>query len=221
MFFCQAIATVIAGTVQLGVQAWLCSNVEEFVAPPKKTDLFALQPRHSAMNRSSSVISSLNDTSLFPMSPSQSGVIGLHPSIIQWAFYKRFKVGLLRYLNFPIVFSSMTLIPPATPINFVPLVLLCFLSNFVIRRRHFVWWTKFNYSWRSEMIILLSGALDAGYTFGVIFIFFTFQYPDNGKIALNSIQNWWGNTVFLNTADANGTPLKTLSDGQTFEPKSW
>ncbi|KAF8263206.1 hypothetical protein EI94DRAFT_1598528, partial [Lactarius quietus] len=68
---------------------------------------------------------------------------------------------------------------------------------------------------------VLSAALDASYAIGIVFIFFTLQYPDNGNIGLNSIQNWWGNTVFLNTADAKGTPLKTLSDGKTFGPKSW
>ena len=36
MFFCQVVATVIAGTVQLGVQAWLFSNVEDFCGPTQK-----------------------------------------------------------------------------------------------------------------------------------------------------------------------------------------
>lgn len=30
MFFCQVVATVIAGTVQLGVQAWMFSNIREY-----------------------------------------------------------------------------------------------------------------------------------------------------------------------------------------------
>ncbi|KAF8261446.1 hypothetical protein EI94DRAFT_1789471 [Lactarius quietus] len=74
-----------------------------------------------------------------------------------------------------------------------------------------------------EMIDVLSATLDASYAVGVvfIFIFFSLQYLGNGNIGQNSIQNWWGNTVYLNTADAKGTPLKTLSDGQTFGPKSW
>ncbi|KAF8256397.1 hypothetical protein EI94DRAFT_1793434 [Lactarius quietus] len=74
-----------------------------------------------------------------------------------------------------------------------------------------------------EMIDVLSATLDASYAVGVvfIFIFFTLQYLGNGNIGQNSIQNWWGNTVYLNPADAKGTPLKTLSDGQTFGPKSW
>ena len=29
MFWCQIVATVVAGTVQLGVQAWMFSNIED------------------------------------------------------------------------------------------------------------------------------------------------------------------------------------------------
>ena len=71
------------------------------------------------------------------------------------------------------------------------------------------------------MIDVLSAALDASYSFGIVFIFFTLQYPYNGTIGLNTIQKWWGNTVYLNTADAMGVPIKTLADGQTFGPTTW
>ena len=36
MFFCQVAATVIAGTVQLGVQAWLFTHVEDLCNPKQK-----------------------------------------------------------------------------------------------------------------------------------------------------------------------------------------
>jgi hypothetical protein len=71
------------------------------------------------------------------------------------------------------------------------------------------------------MIDVLSAALDASYAIGVVFIFFALQYPYNGTIGLHSIQTWWGNTVYLDTADAKGTPFKTLADGQTFGPTTW
>lgn len=71
------------------------------------------------------------------------------------------------------------------------------------------------------MIDLLSAALDGSYAIGTAFIFFTLQYPDNGNIGLNSIQTWWGNTVYANTADWAGVPNKILADGQTFGPSSW
>jgi hypothetical protein len=36
MFFCQIVATVVAGTVQLGVQAWMFSNIEDLCSPTQK-----------------------------------------------------------------------------------------------------------------------------------------------------------------------------------------
>ena len=36
MFFCQVVATVIAGTVQLAVQAWLFSNIEDLCSTTQK-----------------------------------------------------------------------------------------------------------------------------------------------------------------------------------------
>jgi len=43
----------------------------------------------------------------------------------------------------------------------------------------------------------------------------------NGTIGLNNIQTWWGNTVYVNTADSNGVAYKTIPDGGTFGPSSW
>ena len=68
---------------------------------------------------------------------------------------------------------------------------------------------------------LLSGALDTGYEFGTLIIFFALQYPKNGNIGLNSIQTWWGNTVYTNTDDYMGVPYKSLPEGETFGPSSW
>ena len=71
------------------------------------------------------------------------------------------------------------------------------------------------------MIDILSAALDASYSIGMVFIFFTLQYPQNGNIGLNTIQTWWGNTVYTKTADYQGVPYKTLTEGQTFGPATW
>ena len=73
----------------------------------------------------------------------------------------------------------------------------------------------------SLCIDVLSAGLDAGYAVGVIIIFFTLQYPKNGTIGLNTIQQWWGNTVYTKTADFTGAPFKTVPDGGKFGPSSW
>jgi len=71
-----------------------------------------------------------------------------------------------------------------------------------------MWWMRYNY--------ILSTALDFGVALGSIIIFLTLIYPKGGADL-----NWWGNTVYLNTADALGLPLKTLAPGETFGPSVW
>lgn len=62
------------------------------------------------------------------------------------------------------------------------------LVEYVIRRRNFRWWSKFNY--------VLSAGLDSGTILAVVFIFLTLQLPfSNGGVNLV----WWGNTVFTNS----------------------
>ena len=50
----------------------------------------------------------------------------------------------MKYVNFPVIFSGTGLIPPATAFNYVPWTIVGFIFNYVIRRRHFSWWTKYN-----------------------------------------------------------------------------
>ena len=133
-----------------------------------------------------------------------------------------------KYVNFPVILSGTGLIPPATAFNYVPWSIVAFVFNYVIRRRHFSWWTKYNCahtcstSLRRTWLILfcvvdvLSAALDSGVAIAAILIFFCLQYPANGTIGADTIQTWWGNTVSFNNADGVGTPLKTLAPGEAF-----
>ncbi len=71
-------------------------------------------------------------------------LLGAILPFIQWALHRKFKIAFLRYLNFPLIFIALSAMPPATPMNFVPWVLICFIFNYVIRRRYFNWWAKYN-----------------------------------------------------------------------------
>ena len=44
----------------------------------------------------------------------------------------------------PVIFSGTGNLPPATPLNYIPSCIVGFIFNYVIRRRHFSWWTKYN-----------------------------------------------------------------------------
>ncbi|KLO10273.1 OPT oligopeptide transporter [Schizopora paradoxa] len=172
MFFGQVVATIVAGTVQLGVQAWMFTNIEDICDPHQKDGFIC---------------------------PSTE-VFGTASIIWPNTF--------LRYVNFPVIFSGTGAIPPATAVNYVPWTIVGFVFQYVIRRRHFSWWTKYNY--------VLSAALDSGVAISIILIFFCLEYPLNGQIGINTIQTWWGNTVFTKTGDWNSVTLKTVPAGSTF-----
>ena len=97
--------------------------------------------------------------------------------------------------------------------NYVPWAIVAFVFNYVIRRRHFSWWTKYNY--------ILSAGLDAGVAIAVIIIFFTLQYPRDGSIGNNTIKVWWGNVMGTETADARSATLLAIPDKGWFGPETW
>ena len=83
------------------------------------------------------------------------------------------------------MFANAAYIPPATAANYVPWAIVGFIFQYVIRRRHFSWWTKYNY--------VLSAALDSGVAIAAVLIFFCLQYPKNGTIGADNLMTWWGN----------------------------
>jgi len=169
MFVCQVVATIVAGTVQLGVQAWMFSNIEGLCDPDQKDGYIC--PFTTAFGNASVIVSELvvlAHTFCIPWLKDvvlQWGVIGprrllsrgqlyyglvffffvgILAPLFQWILHKKFKIGFLKYINFPVAFGSTTYLPPATPLNYMPGVLVCFIFNYVIRRRHFDWWAKYN-----------------------------------------------------------------------------
>ncbi|TFY77272.1 hypothetical protein EWM64_g6741 [Hericium alpestre] len=185
MFWSQIVATVVAGTVQLGVQAWMFTNIPDLCSPTQK-----------------------DGTEVFGTASIIWGVIGPGLQFSKGQTYYFFK-----YINFPVIFNGTGLIPPATALNYVPWAIVGFVFQYAIRRRHFSWWTKYNY--------VLSAALDSGTAVSILIIFFCLQFPKNGSIGTTNILTWWGNTVPFTGADNAGTPVRPLAPGATFGPSTW
>ncbi|KAN0103573.1 oligopeptide transporter [Russula decolorans] len=215
-FFCQVVATIVAGTVQLGVQAWMFSNIEGLCDADQKGGFIC--PNIIVFGNASIIWGVIGPRRLFSHGQLYYGLVffflvGILAPLFQWILHKKFRIGFLKYVNFPVAFGPTSYMPPATPLNYMLWVFVCFIFNYIIRRRHFDWWAKYNY--------VLSAGLDVGYVFGVFIVFFTLQYPKNGTIGLDSIQKWWGNTVYMKTADYTGVPFKSLPEGENFGPSSW
>ncbi|EGO23107.1 hypothetical protein SERLADRAFT_371352 [Serpula lacrymans var. lacrymans S7.9] len=211
MFWSQVVASVVAGTVQLGVQAWMFTNIEDMCSTTQKDGFIC--PSTEVFGTASIIWGVIGPARQFSKGQVYYALvyfflIGALCPLVAWLITLKWPNGFIRYVNFPVIFSGIGAIPPASALNYVPWAIVGFIFQFVIRRRHFSWWAKYNY--------VLSAAMDSGVAVSIILIFFCLQYPANGTIGLNSIQTWWGNTVFLNTADGRAEPLLTIPPGQTF-----
>ncbi|RXW20483.1 hypothetical protein EST38_g5346 [Candolleomyces aberdarensis] len=211
MFFAQVIAAAIAGTVQLGVQAWMFTNIPGMCTEDQKDGFIC--PATEVFGTASIIWGVIGPARQFSYGQVYYGLvffflIGFVTPIIGYVANRRWPNSWLRYVNFPVIFSGTGYIPPASAVNYVPWAIVGFIFQYVIRRRHFSWWTKYNY--------VLSAALDAGVALAVVIIFFCLQYPMNGEIGKTTVQAWWGNSVPFENADAKGTPMKVLADGEFF-----
>ncbi|KAJ6515696.1 OPT oligopeptide transporter [Mycena sanguinolenta] len=216
MFHAQVVATIIAGTVQLGVQAWMFTNIEGMCDRDQKDGFWC--PSTVVFGTASIIWGVIGPARQF--SPGQIYyaltfffLVGFICPVIAWLITLKWPNSIIRYVNFPVIFSGTGAIPPASAINYVPWAIVGFIFQYVIRRRHFAWWTKYNY--------VLSAAMDGGVAISAVLIFFILEYPRGGTIGANSIQKWWGNTVYVNTADGQKTPMIALAPGATFGPKHW
>ncbi|KAI0271699.1 OPT oligopeptide transporter [Gloeopeniophorella convolvens] len=216
MFWCQIVATVVAGTVQLAVQTWMFSNIPGFCDPDQNNHF-------TCANTEVFFVASVVWGVIGPQRQFSPGQIyqcltwfflmGAIAPLVGWLINKRWPSSFFKYVNVPVVLAGTCWIPPATAVNYIPWAILGFIFNYVIRKRHFSWWAKYNY--------VLSAALDCGTAIGTLIVFFAFQYPRHGSIGKNSIEKWWGNTVYNNTADQQALPLRTVLKGEFFGPRSW
>ena len=62
MFFCQLITTIVTGTVQLGVQTWMFSNIEDICSPDQKDGFICPQ---TTVFGTASIIVSLSCSTYF------------------------------------------------------------------------------------------------------------------------------------------------------------
>ncbi|KAI0089580.1 small oligopeptide transporter [Irpex rosettiformis] len=216
MFWSQVLATAIAGTVQLGVQAWMFTNINGMCDRHQK-DGFSC-PSTTVFGTASIIWGVIGPQRVFSSGQIYNKLLwffllGAGLPVVTFFLQKRFRSGLLKYVNWPVVFTGTGLIPPATPTNYVSWCVVGFIFNYIIRRRHFSWWTKYNY--------VLSAGLDSGLAISTILIFFALEFPKNGTIGLNTLQTWWGNTVFTQTADWAAAALWAPPANKTFGPTTW
>ena len=171
MFWAQIIASIVALTTQLGVQTWMFSNIEGmctkqasngFICP--NTTVFgtasiiwgvisyAVFPSPYPSTRASTDIRIsryIRPANMF--SPGKMYhpllycfIIGAVAPVVPWLLTKRYPTKFYKYINLPVIFNGTGNMPPATALNYIPAVIVCYIFNYHIRRRNFSWWSKYN-----------------------------------------------------------------------------
>ncbi|KAI9630210.1 hypothetical protein KEM48_012153 [Puccinia striiformis f. sp. tritici PST-130] len=146
------------------------------------------------------------NTSVFYSASVLWGLLGPHRQFGEGTIYRPILVEVCQFTGLTI--RSM-LDSTCNAYQLHSWILVGFIFQYVLRRMKFRWWSKYNF--------VLSAGLDVGTVIGAIVIFFTLQLPKGGQLGT---LNWWGNTVYLETDDFEGTPyLDPPAEG--FGPLKW
>lgn len=104
---------------------------------------------------------------------------GLLSPVSVWFLSRKFpNQKWIRLINTPIILGATGAMPPARSVNYVTWVAVGLFFNFYVYGRYKQWWAKHTY--------VLSAALDAGFGFMGIILFFALQSQDIMGV------NWWG-----------------------------
>ncbi|KAK4167580.1 putative sexual differentiation process protein [Cladorrhinum sp. PSN259] len=137
-------------------------------------------------------------------------ILGAITPLIIYLLARRRPKSWLRFLMAPLIFGGAGSIPPATPLNYLSWGIVGYAFQYLIKKKHFGWWSRLNF--------LTSSGLDLGLALATLVIFFAFT--------LNEIDppSWWGNDVVMGTMDYRGDAVQIrLPEGSTFGPAkgSW
>ncbi|EPS59040.1 hypothetical protein M569_15770, partial [Genlisea aurea] len=184
MFIVQALGTIIAGTINIGVAWWLLTTIKDICHPD-------LLPPNSPWTCPSDRV--FFDASVIwgLVGPRRIfGKLGNYGSMnwfflggaigpfFVWLLHKAFpRQAWIPLINLPVLLGATGAMPPATPLNYNAWIIVGTIFNFFVFRYRKRWWQRYNY--------ILSAGLDAGVAFMAVLVYFALGI-ENVSI------NWWG-----------------------------
>ncbi|KAK6083432.1 Glutathione transporter 1-like protein 2 [Seiridium cupressi] len=204
LFVGQTYASILATATQTGVLRWMIGHIPNLCSS-KNTQRFTCAGAKVVYN-ASLIWGSIGPQRMFQAGQVYNGImyfflIGPVVTIIVYSIYRKYPNSWVRYINVPIFFNAAGNIPPANTTQYSLWFIFGFLFNYLIRKRAFAWWKRYNY--------LLQAAMDTGTALATVIIFFALSYN-------NITLTWWGNTVGSDTDDSNSVPYLTVPDGSYF-----
>ncbi|TVY84258.1 Glutathione transporter, partial [Lachnellula suecica] len=186
LFSVQMAATIVSSITQIAILNWMFANVPN-ICTPQAINGFVCPLARVHFN-GSILWGVVGPAEFFGPNATYRALVWCFPlgaiaPVVLWLYARNRKKNIVRKINLPVLFGSLSWIPPATGLNFSVWALVCYIFNFVIKNRATKWWAKYT--------MTLSAALDSGLAFGLVVVFFGFVYPgwmDNFK--------WWGTEVY-------------------------
>jgi OPT family oligopeptide transporter len=128
MFSCQVVATVLAGTTQLGVQAWMFSNIAGICGDSQ----FFICPSTQTFGTASIIWGVIGPQRQFAKGQVYYGLvffflIGTFLPLFTWLLSRKYPNSIVKYVNWPVIFNGTGLIPPASAVNYVPWTIVAFI----------------------------------------------------------------------------------------------
>ncbi|KAK6216166.1 hypothetical protein LQW54_003740 [Pestalotiopsis sp. IQ-011] len=211
MFMSQVVATTFSCFIQIVVLNFALNHIDG-VCTPTQPEHFTC-PGGRVFFSASVIWGLIGPARIFSPGQIYSGLfwfflLGAITPVIIFFAAKKWPKSPIKYLMAPVIFGGAGAIPPATPLNYLSWGIVGFVFQYLIKNRHFAWWSRLNF--------LTSSGLDLGLALSTLVIFFAFT--------LNNINPpaWWGNTVITTTMDYQDTAIQTvLPPGETFGPATW
>ncbi|KAL2201399.1 OPT oligopeptide transporter protein-domain-containing protein [Corynascus similis CBS 632.67] len=211
MFMAQVVATTFSCFIQVIVLNYALKNIPN-VCEPTQPDHFTC-PGGRVFFSASVIWGLIGPARIFSPGQIYSSlffffILGAVTPLVIYVLAKRRPKSFLRYLMAPVIFGGAGAIPPATPLNYLSWGIVGYIFQYMIKKRHFGWWSRLNF--------LTSSGLDLGLALCTLFIFFAFT--------LREVEppQWWGNEIVKGTMDYRGDAVQTvMPPGQTFGPATW
>ncbi|KAL4187975.1 hypothetical protein AMTRI_Chr09g21550 [Amborella trichopoda] len=192
MFMAQIVGTMIAAMVYLGT-AWclmnLIPNICDTSVLPSNSPWTC--PMDHVFYDASVIWGLLGPRRIFGDLGTYSAINwcflgGAIAPFVMWLAHQAFPdKEWIRLINMPVLIGAISIMPPATTVNYTSWILMGFIFGFVVYRYKRDWWQRHNY--------ILSGSLDAGLAFMGVLLYLWLGLED---ISLY----WWG-------SELDGCPL--------------
>ncbi|KUI68617.1 Glutathione transporter 1 [Cytospora mali] len=211
LFWVQMIATIVSSLTQIGVLNWMFANVPG-ICTAEAINGFTCPLARVHFN-GSILWGVVGPAEFFGPNATYRPLVwcfllGAVAPIPLYFYSRNKKHSMVRKINLPVLFGSLSWIPPATGLNFSVWAVVCYFFNYLIKNKAQAWWAKYT--------MTLSAAMDSGLAFGIVVVFFGFIYPGWMKNF-----SWWGTEVYKQGCDWQACSYNTVSEGSHFGPDQW